>query len=140
MATATFTTTAFNNPPRELFNGVNSVTASANLGATTASGATVIFFAKVPKGATILDVIETHTSGAATCPADIGYDGTTSAFITAGTTANVNRAAVAANIPLAIPAAGTTVTNYVKIIGTYTPGTATVSLKANCTVLFTLDA
>jgi expansin (peptidoglycan-binding protein) len=140
MATATFTTSQFNNQPKALFNGVNSVTASANLAGVTASGATTIFFAKVPKGATILDVIETHTSTSASCPADIGYDGTTSAFISAGTTGAVNRAAVAANIPLAIPAATTTVTNYVKIIGTYTPSTAAVSLKANCTVLFTLDA
>jgi len=140
MATATFTASAFNNQPKTLFNGVNSVTATVNTGATSVSGASVVFFAKVPKGATILDVIETHSTGAGSCPVDIGYDGTTSAFMSQATEGAVNRASVAANIPLAIPAATTTITNYVKIIGTYTPGTATASLIARCTVLYTLDA
>jgi hypothetical protein len=139
MPTATITASAFNNAPKQLFNGVNSVTARVNTGAITASGATPIFYAKVPKGATILDVIETHTSGAASCPGDIGYDATTSAFISQGTQGSVLRASVAANIPVSIPLPSTTVTNYVKIIGTYTPATAVTSLKGAVTVLYTLD-
>lgn len=139
MTTLTMTAAAFNKTPRAVHAGVNSITANINTGATSASGATCIFFAKVPKGATILDVIETHTTGAATCPVDIGYDATTSAFITAGAQNSVLRSNVPANIPLSIPVAGTTVTSYVKIIGTYTPGTATASLIANLTVLYTMD-
>lgn len=139
MATTTFTSSAFNQNPRTLFNGVNSVTATINTGATSASGASVVFFAKIPKGATILDLQEHHTTGAATCPVDLGYDGTTSAFVTAGAAGGVLRITVGTGVGLQIPAQSTTATGYVKLIGTYTPGTATASLIATINVLYTLD-
>jgi len=139
MATTTITSSAFNNAPRTLFNGVNSVTATINSGATSASGASVVFFAKIPKGATILDISESHTTAAGSCPVDLGYDGTTSAFVSQGTQGGVLRLSVGSGLGLQIPAQTTTVTGYVKLIGTYTPGTATASLIATVNVLYTLD-
>lgn len=139
MATTTFTAAAFNQQPRQLFDGVNSVTATINTLAISASGASTVFFAKIPKGATILEVIEHHTTGAATCPADLGYDGTLSAFISAGAAGGILRLTTAVSVGLQIPAQTTTATGYVKLIGTYTPGTATASLIAAVTVLYTMD-
>jgi hypothetical protein len=72
MATATYTATTFNNPPRQLHAGVNHVSGSYNAGAVVTSLGDVIFLAKIPHGATILDILVDHSSGETATGVDYG--------------------------------------------------------------------
>ena len=88
MATATQSTTLMSRPARSIVEGPTVVPFSINLGATTASGATLIQLCKIPVNAVITDVAITAFSGAATNPMDIGISGTgvyRGAAATAGT-------------------------------------------------------
>lgn len=137
---ATLTATTYAKLPRANHTGVTSVSGSFNAGSTEISAsATTVFLCKVPHGATILDIYEHHTTGAATCPVDIGIDATLSAFVSQATQASVTRATVGANIPYTVSLSDDSVTQYSTIKATYTPGTATASLKCNFTVLYTMD-
>ena len=137
---ATLTATTFAQPPRILHTGVISVSGSYNSGTTEFSAsATTVFLCKIPNKATILDVIEHHTTGAATCPVDIGIDGTLSAFVSQATQASITRATVGANMPYTVSLSDDAAANYSILKATYTAGTATASLKCNFTVLYTMD-
>lgn len=139
---ATLTATTYANQPRIVHNGVISVSGSFNSGATEISAsATTVLLCKIPNKATILDVIEHHTTGAATCPVDIGVDDTLSAFVTQATQASVTRATVGANLPYTVSKSDdvSAASNFATLKATYTPGTATASLKCNFTVLYTMD-
>ena len=137
---ATLTATAFSREPRMIESGVISRTIQYNSGATEISAsATTVFLCKIPHGATILDIQTHHTAGADTCPADYGIDATLSAFISQATKAAVTRAAVLANIPYQVSLADTDVTRYGVLKVTFTPGTATASVKCFTTVYYTMD-
>lgn len=139
MATLTATTFA-NVQPRNLPSRVISISGSFNSGATEISAsATTIFLCKIPNKATILELIEHHTTGAATCPVDYGIDGTLSAFISQGTQATVNRLSVGANIPYTVSLSDDAAVNYSILKATATPGTGTASLKIGFTVMYTMD-
>lgn len=138
---ATLTSTVFANfNARNLPSGVISVSGSYNSGATEISAsATTIFLCKIPNKATILDFIEHHTTGAASCPVDYGIDGTLSAFATALTQASISRATVGANLPYTVSLSDDAAVNYSIFKATATPGTATASVKIQFTILFTMD-
>lgn len=143
MATLTSTAAASGRSPRSVHAGVNSVTVYYNSVATQISpSATTIFLAKIPNKATITDIISYHTSGAATCPMDIGIEvgatNTLSAFATAATQGAVTRAAL--GVPYLVSCSDDAVTQYGIVKGTVTPGTATASVKINITINYTMDA
>lgn len=142
MATLTASAAASGRSPRAVHAGVNSITVRYNSGATTISpSATTIFLAKIPHGAVITEIVDYHTSGAATCPMDIGIEvGSTnslSAFATAATQGAVTRAAL--GVPYVVSCSNDAVTQYGIVKGTVTPGTATASVKINLTVFYTMD-
>lgn len=63
MATATYTATTFANPPKQVHVGNQTVAGTYNAGATVTSLQDVIFLAKIPHGATIVDLMVDHSSG-----------------------------------------------------------------------------
>ncbi len=137
---ATLTATTYAQPPRNLPSGVISVSGSFASGATSIdASATTVFLCKIPNKATILDLFEHHTTGAATCPVDIGIDATLSAFVSGGAQAGVLRGSVGANLPYTVSLSDDAAANYSTLKATYTPGTATASLKVNFSVYYTMD-
>ncbi len=137
-------------PAKSLPSGILSESFSLNLGAVTASGATLIQLAKIPVGATITDLQILASSGAATNPADVGITGTgayngatgvtgtASTFIAAGTGGAIARATK--GLPWRVEASDDAVVRFATLTATVTPGTATVSLQIVGTVFYTLDA
>ena len=99
MATATYTATTFNNPPRQLHAGVNHVSGTYNAGTVVTSLGDVIFLAKIPHGATILDILVDHSVNETACGVDYGlakgHDNTGNAslscFVSALATATISR-------------------------------------------------
>lgn len=102
MATTTYTATTFNNVPKQVHAGVTSVSGSYNAGATVTSLGDVVFLAKIPHGATIIDLVVDTSTGETACGTDFGlskgYDvggGVShSCFVTAVAQATVSRLAV----------------------------------------------
>lgn len=138
MTTATLTATTYNNQPKSVESGAVTVTGSFNSGATSASGATTVFLCKIPSGAKITYVAENHSTGAATCPMDLGITGSISAFISAGSQGTqliANKMA----FPYSVSQSDDTAIQYQSLIGTYTPGTSTASLIVNFAVTYSMD-
>ena len=138
MATATQTATSMSRPARSLPSGVISKTISFNSGTTSVSGASVIEMCNIPNKATILDIVQYHTTGAASCPVDIGMKGdTASTFASAATQAAVSRATQ--GIPYRVSKSDDAANQFDTLTVTATPGTATASFKIDLTVLYTMD-
>jgi|TARA_R110000744_G_scaffold57087_4_gene120166 hypothetical protein len=138
MATLTSTAAASGVPPRATHVGVNSASWSFNSGATDVSiSATTILMGKIPSGATILDVVQQHSTGAASCPMDIGVDTDLDALATAATQAVWSRAT--AGVPFDVDASGTVTAGFQYVKATVTPASVTASVKVNLTVLYTMD-
>ena len=69
---ATFTATLYANTPKAVHAGVTAINVSYNHGANTASAGDIIFLAKLPHGARILDFIEDHSTGATSSAVSFG--------------------------------------------------------------------
>lgn len=149
MATATQSTTLMTRPARSLERGTVTVPFSFNMGGTvTASGATLVQICKIPVGATITDVQALVTTGAATCPMDIGISGTgtyqgaaatagtASTFASAGTGAAVVRATK--GLPWKVEASDDATVRFATLTATATPGTQTVSFLLSGSVTYTM--
>lgn len=137
---ATLTATTYAKDPRVLHAGDITVTGSFNSGATEISAsATTILLCKIPNKATIIDIREHHTTGAATCPVDYGIDGSLSAFASQATQAAVNRLSVGANLNYQVSLSDDASVNYSVFKATATPGTGTASLKINYSITYTMD-
>lgn len=138
MATLTSTAAASGIPARSIHAGLQSVSVEFNASATAMSdSATTVLMCKIPNGATIIDVIEYHTSGAATCPTDIGVQGSLAAFNSAGTKATVNRAST--GVPYKVSLSDDATNQFVYVTATPTHGTSTTSYKCNLSVVYCLD-
>jgi len=142
MATATLTSTAAASgvPPRAVLAGLNSLSVQFDSGATSLSGASTVYMAKIPSGATIVDVIQYHSSGAATCPMDIGISnatGSLSAFASQATQGTATHAEK--GVPYDVDASQTVTAGYEILKCTTTAGTETANVKINLTVLYTMD-
>jgi hypothetical protein len=109
LATQTASMANANIPIRANEKGLQTVNFYYNSGTTAISAtAATILLCKIPNGATVLDYLVHHSTGAATCPADYGYSvlnsaGTASAslsmFGTQQAKATVNRSnKIAANV------------------------------------------
>ena len=137
---ATLTATTYSQPPRSMPSGVISVSGSFALGDTkTEVSAQTIFLCKIPNKATILDIIEHHTTGATSCPMDFGIDATLSAFVTQGTQGVVNRGSVGQNLPYTVSLSDDAANNFATLKATPSAATATTSFKCNWSVLYTMD-
>jgi hypothetical protein len=136
---ATLTATTFAQGPRSNVNGT--ITRSVQYVASSAleASAQTILLCKIPNKATILDIIEHHTTGATTCPVDIGIDGTLSAFASQATQGVVNRASVGANLPYTVSLSDDAVANFATLKATPTLASSTTSFKLNLTVMYTMD-
>src|SRR5690242_10110264 len=99
---ATYTASLFANTPKAVHAGVNAISVNYQNGALTASAGDIIFLAKIPHGARIVEVIEDHSTGATAHAVDIGLatggaaggGASVSIFIAAGAQATKNRLSV----------------------------------------------
>lgn len=144
---ATYTASLFANTPKALHAGVNSIVVNYSSGAVTASSGDVVFLAKIPHGARILEVIEDHSTDATAHAVDIGMatggaaggGANLSMFVKAGAQATKNRLNVM-GIPAVISVSDGDAGRYgVLAAKTAVTGTATVSLQLNVVVLYTTD-
>lgn len=136
----TLTSTAYARAPRAVHAGVNSQTIEFTSSAAVEASATTILMAKIPAGATILDVFGHHTSAAVTCPTDVGIGAAVSAFISQGTKGAMTRAAVVNNIPYLVSVADNATDRFLDFKVTPTPAAGGNIYTAKYTVLYTMDA
>lgn len=142
----THTATAFANQARQVHAGLNAVSAittspaGAGFTLSASANASVFFMAKVPNKAVIVDVIESHSTGAATNLADVGIDDTISAFCSQVTQGQVNRGSVIANIPYYVNITDTANPQYSIVKVGFAPGTNTAVCQCRLTVLFHMSA
>lgn len=134
----TYTATSFLSQPRAVHAGLNSQTFRYNSGSQAISAGDVIFLAKVPYGATLVDVVEHHTDGATSCLVSYGYDATLSAFIASGTGGQVNRLAVGANLGTQFTGSDDAVARYSILKAKKETGSSTTSLKLVGNIQYTM--
>lgn len=143
MATYTSTTWA-NLQPKAVHAGNQSVSGQIIWGAASSTG-DVAFLAKIPHGATIVDVIEDHSTGATAQGVKFGYvmgDGSSasySAFIAAGAQATVNRRSVV-GLPITISCSDDAPQRWANFTAKIASGTSTTSLIVNFTIIYRMDS
>ena len=136
---ATVTATTYAQTPRQLHAGVTTVSGSYTHCGSLEASAVTSFLCKIPNKATILDVMESHTAGAATCPMDVGIDSSLSAFMSQGTIATVNRLSVAANVGYQVSLSDDAALNYSILKATPTLASATTSFVMKFSVSYSMD-
>lgn len=143
MAT-TFTATAYAQSARQVHAGLNCVTiktsSPSSITLSASANATTFLMCKIPNKAIIVDVIEWHSTGAATCLADVGIDATLSAFCSQVTQGQVNRGSVIANIPYKVNNADTVIPSYSGVRVSFAPGTNTAVCQCAISVLYHMSA
>lgn len=142
MAAVTYTSTAIanNRAIPKLHAGVTTNRVSYNSGTTSmtaSAGANVVLLCRVPNKTTVIDLIEFHTTGAATCPTDFGFAGDVSALGSALTQAITNRANK--GVPYDVSVSDSAVAQYKTLQCMPLPGTSTASFKVDVTVLYVAD-
>lgn len=145
MALSTYTSTVWTNTPKAVHIGSNSVSGQIMWTATSTVG-DVAFLAKIPHGATIVDLIEDHSTGATAQALKFGLDrgvaaggaGNRSIFIAAGAQATVNRRSVV-GIPVTVSVSDTDANRYATLTAQVASGTTTTSLVVNFTVIYRTD-
>lgn len=136
---ATLTATTFARDARSVEKGVVSVTGQYLAGAALEASAQTILLCKIPNRATIVDIIEHHTTGATSCPMDFGIDATLSAFSSQGTQGTVNRLTVGANLGYQVSLSDDAANNYAILKATPVLASSTTSFKLTYTVTYSLD-
>lgn len=140
----TFTSTAYSAIPRKLHSGANIVsfdyTSPSGAGNTlcASANATVILGPRIPTGATIVRVWERHSTGAATCPVDIGYDDTISALASDWTQAS-SSGIIGLQVPQRVSITSSTDQGTSTLKLGYTAGTNTAVIRVQCVVEYTFD-
>jgi hypothetical protein len=144
---ATYTSTLFAiNQPKAVHAGNQSVSGQIAWTAASSIG-DVAFLCKIPHGATIVDVIEDHTTGAtatalkfglATGHPNAGGGASYSCFIAAGAQATVNRRSVL-GLPVQVSVSDLDPNRYGIFTAKMASGTATTSLIVNFTVIYRMD-
>ena len=117
------------------FNNTNTtdITASAN--------AVRVQLCRIPNGASICSLTESHSTGAATCLVDLGIKDqilTLSAFMSAVTQGQTNLPKVLA-LPYIVSITDTQATQYAYLVAGLTLGTATSSFEMAMNVIYTMD-
>jgi mRNA-degrading endonuclease toxin of MazEF toxin-antitoxin module len=139
----TLTSTAYSATPRSLHSGVESVsfdyTTPAGTTLSASANATVVLGPKIPNQHTILMVVGSHTSGAATMPVDIGVDGTISALATQKAAGTNAIAALSGSVPYRVSVSDDAIAQYSVVKFGLTPGTDTAVANLKYTVFYTRD-
>lgn len=146
MAVTTYTATTFaNNVPKAIVAGNQSVSGQFMWTAASTVG-DVLFCAKIPHGATIVDVIEDHSTGASAQALSFGMargaaaggGGNMSVFISSGAQGAVNRRSVV-GLPLTVSVSDTDPLRYGEFACKVESGTTTTSLVVNFTIIYRTD-
>lgn len=144
---ATYTATFFAQTPKAVHVGLNRINVSYNSGAATASNGDIIFLAKLPNGARMIDFWEDHSTGAATATMDLGLANghqnggiaSFSCYATGGAQATKNRYAILSQPPT-VSTSDTDPNKYgilaAKVVSV---GTATGSFILNLCFTYTVD-
>lgn len=138
--TLTSTAIANNRAIPLLHAGVTTNRVSYNSSSTSISasaGATTVLLMGVPNKTTIVELIEYHTTGAATCPTSFGVQGAATALISGATQGTVNRMSVTAQYDVSV--SDSAVAQYKILTCTPVPGTDTASFKVDVTVFYVAD-
>ena len=136
---ATYTCTTFLSGPKYVHVGDTSVDGQLMFGAASSTG-DVVFLAKVPHGAKIVDFTEYHTTGATAQALSFGFDrgvvaggaGNASILIASGAQATRNSIKMTrAGFPLTISLSDLDPVRYAILTGKQEAGSATTSLVVN---------
>ena len=151
MATATYTSTVFDNSPKFTHLGDVTVTGQVAWSATSTVG-DIGFLAKIPHGAKIVDFAEYHTTGATAQALSFGFDrgiaaggaGNASCLMASGAQATMNRLSFATspntgNAPVSISLSDLDPVRYAILTAKIESGTTTTSLFVNFTLTYRFD-
>jgi hypothetical protein len=151
MAVATYTSSVWLNTPKANQFGNNSVSGVVNW---TAAGTVgdVVFLAKVPNGAKIVDFYEYHTSGQTAAAISFGFDrgiasggaGNASCLLSSGAIATMNRMTLAAspntnNAPVTISISDLDPIHYVSLTAKAESGTFTLTVAISFCLTYRVD-
>jgi hypothetical protein len=146
MAVTTYTSTTFANSAMKAVHVANqSVSGQFVWGATSTVG-DVAFLCKVPHGATVVDIIVDHSTGASTQAlsyglargAAAGGGGNLSCFIASGAQGSVLRKTVV-GLPVTVSVSDTDPLRYGEFACKVESGTTTTSLFVNFTIIYRSD-
>ena len=106
----------------------------------------ILFLAKVPHGAQIVDFMEYHTNGQTAAAISFGFDrgiaagggGNASVLLASGAVATSNRLS-AEVLPLQISLSDTDPLRYATLIGKAESGTFTISVSVRFTITYRMD-
>ena len=142
----TYTSTLYANAPKAPHTGVVSVNVHYNSGATALAAADIVFLAKIPHGARILDFWEDHSTGATAHAVSFGLakggpggTATYSLLIASGAQATKNRYAIMGIPPVVSVSDGEGARWGILSAKVAESGTATTSLIINVVCLYTMD-
>jgi hypothetical protein len=151
MATATYTSTVYNNTPK--FQHIGNVSVDGQVAWTAASTVGDIgFCVKVPHGAKIVDFYEYHSTGASAQALSFGFDkgiaagggGNLSCLIASGAQGTMNRYSLgnspnAGNGPIRISLSDADPVRYATLQAKVESGTTTTSLFVNFCLTYRFD-
>lgn len=149
MTVATYTSTVYNNLAK--FEQVGNTSVSGQ-GQWTAAGTVgdILFLAKIPNGAKIVDFYEYHSNGQTAAVLDFGFDrgiaaggaGNASCLVSGGAVATMNRMSLAAapnNLPITISLSDTDPVRYAVLQAKAVSGTFTISVSVNFCLTYRFD-
>lgn len=148
MAAATYTCSVFNNTPKA--NHVGNVSVSGKMVLPASSVGDIIFLAKVPHGAKIVDFAEYHSNGQTAAALSFGFDrgvaagggGHASCVIASGAVATMNRLSLAASptgAPIQISLSDADTVRYAAFQAKAESGTFTISVSLGWTLTYRMD-
>lgn len=145
MATATYTCTTWTNSPKAVEIGNSSVSGQLVWTATSTVG-DIGFLARIPHGATIVDIIENHSTGASSQALSFGLGSgavagggaNASCFIASGAQATVNRTTVL-GLPVTVSVSDLDTNRWATLLCKVESGTTTTSLVVNFTIVYRTD-
>ena len=143
---ATYTSSVMAQQPRRVHAGANVVWGTYSFGATASSAGDIVFLAKIPHGARVVDVRTDHSSGSTALGVSYGLaTGTTtgggasySAFIASGAQAT-NLYAAAGTLPFTVSVSDNDPNKYGIFTAKSESGTQTTSVVVNFRVTYTVD-
>ena len=138
----TFTSTAYSATPKLLHAGPITVsfdyTTPAGTSLSASANSAVVLGPKIPNKAVITSIVGRHSSGAATCPVDIGVDGTISALASQRTQASTG-VPTDLQIPYKISNTDTADPTYSVLKFGVTPGTDTAVVRFQYVITYNMD-
>jgi len=147
MAVATYTCSVYNNVPK--FQHVGNVTVSGKLVHSGTVG-DILFLAKIPQGAQIVDFYEYHSNGQTAAAYSFGFDrgiaagggGNASCLISSGAVATMNRMSLAASptgAPVTLSVSDTDPLRYGVLQAKAESGTFTISVSVGWALIYRFD-